>query len=149
MRMIFVNLPVKDLEASKRFFTALGFSINHQFTDETAAAIVVEENISLMLLTHAKFADFIVGGIADPANGVAGLTCFSATSREEVDGFLAKALANGGKPWKPAIDYGAMYGASFQDPDGHVFEVMWMDPAVIDQGEIDRSLAELKEAVPA
>ena len=149
MRMIFVNLPVKDLEASKRFFTALGFPINHQFTDETAAAIVIEENISVMLLTHAKFGEFINGPIADSAAGVSKLVCLSASSREEVDGFLAKALANGGKAWRPTMDYGSMYGASFQDPDGHVFEVMWMDPAVIDQGEIDRSLAELKQTEPA
>jgi predicted lactoylglutathione lyase len=149
MRMIFVNLPVKDLEASKRFFTGLGFAINQQFTDETAAAIVVEENISVMLLTHAKFREFVTGEIADPAKATGALVCLSAGSREEVDGFLAKALANGGKPWKPAIDYGSMYGVSFQDPDGHVWEVMWMDPAVIDQGEIDRSLAELSEAEPA
>ncbi|MCR5879045.1 VOC family protein [Phenylobacterium sp. J367] len=149
MRMIFVNLPVKDLEASKRFFNALGFPTNQQFTDDTAAAIVIEENISVMLLTHAKFAEFINGGIADASQGVSKLMCLSAASREEVDDLLAKAVANGGKAYRPAMDYGQMYGVSFQDPDGHVWEVMWMDPAMIDQAEIKRTAEALKQAEPA
>lgn len=127
MRMIFVNLPVKNLDASKAFFEALGFVNNPQFTDETAACMVVSECIFVMLLTHAKFRDFINGEISEAGTEV--LTCLSADSRAEVDDMLARALAAGGRPWKPAMDYGFMYGISFQDLDGHVWEVMHMDPA--------------------
>ena len=133
MRMIFVNLPVKDLEASKRFFTSLGFPINNQFTDETAASIVIEENIFAMLLSEEKFKGFINGEIADASQGVSKLICLSADSREEVEGFLSKALAAGGKPWKEPQDYGFMYGISFQDLDGHVWEPMWMDVAAFEK----------------
>ncbi len=131
MRNIFVNLPVKDLDASKRFFTALGFSFNSQFTNEQGACMVVEQNIYVMLLTEPRFRDFITGGIADPTQAVEVLTCLSAGSRAEVEDILAKALAAGAKPWKPAQDYGFMYGCSFQDLDGHVWEVMWMDPSAV------------------
>jgi uncharacterized protein len=128
MRMIFVNLPVKDLDASKAFFAALGFTFNQEYTDATAACMVIEENIFAMLLTEARFRDFINGDIgARDATEV--ITCLSAGSREEVDDTLAKALAAGGKAWKPAMDYGFMYGISFQDLDGHVWEVMHMDMA--------------------
>ncbi len=129
MRMIFVNLPVKDLEASKRFFGALGFGFNAQFTDDTAACMVVEENICVMLLTEARFRDFITGEISDATKATEVLVCLSAESRENVDDLVAKATAAGAKPWKPVMDYGFMYGASFQDLDGHVWELMWMDPS--------------------
>jgi predicted lactoylglutathione lyase len=129
--MIFVNLPVKDLEASKRFFGALGFGFNPQFTDENAACMIVEENIYVMLLTEPRFRDFINGEISDAENTTEVLTALSADSRAQVDDLLAKALAAGAKPWKPVIDFGSMYGCSFQDPDGHVWEVMWMDPAAV------------------
>ncbi len=134
MRMIFVNLPVADLGRSKAFFEALGFSINPQFSDETAACVVVSETIFVMLLTHDKFRQFITGEISDAHAATEVLTCLSAGSREEVDDLLAKALANGGKAWKPIMDMGPMYGASFQDPDGHVWEVMYMDMAAMEQG---------------
>jgi predicted lactoylglutathione lyase len=141
MRMIFVNLPVKDLAASKAFFAALGFSFNDTFSDDSCAYVVVEENIGVMLQTHAKFRDFIVGEIGDPARGTQVLNCLSADSRAEVEEFLAKALAAGAKPWKPAIDYGTMYGVSFQDLDGHVWEVMWMDPAAVADPPKEAALA--------
>lgn len=134
MRMIFVNLPVKDLEASRRFYAGLGFVQNPQFSDDTAISMVIEDNIVAMLLTEEKFRSFITGDIADTSKGKEALICLSAESRVEVDGFLAKALANGGKPWMPAQDHGVMYGVSFQDPDGHVWEVMWMDPAIVQPG---------------
>jgi predicted lactoylglutathione lyase len=134
MRMIFVNLPVKDLEASRRFYAALGFAQNHQFSDETAVSMVIEENIVVMLLTEPKFRSFITGEIADTSKGKEALICLSAENRAEVDSFLQKALANGGQSWMPAQDHGFMYGVSFQDPDGHVWEVMWMDPAVVEPG---------------
>ena len=126
MRMIFVNLPVKDLEASKGFFAALGFGFNDQFTDHTAACMVVEQNIYVMLLTEARFRDFINGEIGDATKATEVLTCLSAASRDEVDAILSKALAAGAKPWKPVMEYGPMYGCSFQDLDGHVWEVMHM-----------------------
>lgn len=127
MRMIFVNLPVKDLPRSMAFFDALGFKNNPQFTDETAACMVIEENICVMLLTEEKFRGFINGDIA--TNGVEVLTCLSATSREEADDFYNKAIANGGSDWKPAMDLGFMYGTSFRDPDGHVWELSYVDMA--------------------
>jgi uncharacterized protein len=130
VRMIFVNLPVTDLDRAKAFYAGLGFANNPQFTDETAAAMVVEENIVVMLLTRAKFAEFVAGEVGDPAQATSVLNAVSASSREEVDELLAKALASGGKPWKPAQDHGFMYGTSFTDPDGNVWEAMWMDPSV-------------------
>jgi predicted lactoylglutathione lyase len=131
MRMIFVNLPVKDVQASRRFFGALGFTFNEQFSSENTAAMTIEENIVAMLLEHARFRDFIKGDISDTAKGVEVLTCLSAGSRAEVEETYAKAIAAGGKPWMPQQDLGFMYGASFQDLDGHVWEIMWMDPAAV------------------
>lgn len=131
MRMIFVNLPVKDLEASRAFFGALGFSFNPNFSDADAACMVVADNIFVMLLTEPRFRDFITGAISDAHAATEVLTCLSAGSRAEIDDLLAKALAAGAKPWKPAQDHGFMYGASFQDLDGHVWELMWMDPAAV------------------
>ncbi|HEX8233601.1 MAG TPA: VOC family protein [Caulobacteraceae bacterium] len=131
MRMIFVNLPVTDLDRAKRFYEALGFSINPQFTDATAAMVVVSETIHVMLLTQARFRDFVTGEIADARAATGALYCLSADSREAVSELKDKALAAGAQPWKPDMDYGAMFGASFQDPDGHVWEVMWMDAAAM------------------
>jgi predicted lactoylglutathione lyase len=126
MRMIFVNLPVKDLDASKAFFAELGFTFNPQFTNEAGACMVVEENIFVMLLTHPHFQSFINGEISDATSTKEVLTAFSADSRQQVDETLRKALAAGGKPWKPIIDQGPMYGASFQDLDGHAWELVYM-----------------------
>ncbi|MBC6982182.1 VOC family protein [Caulobacter sp. 17J80-11] len=127
MRMIFVNLPVKDLKASMAFFEAIGFTNNPQFTDDTAACMVVDQNIFVMLLTHAKFEGFLTQPISDAHKTTEVLTCLSCASREEVDDTLAKALAAGARPWMPTFDMGPMHGASFQDPDGHVWELMYMD----------------------
>ena len=129
MRMIFVNLPVKSVEASRRFFAALGFSFNERFCDANTACLVIEENIFAMLLEHDRFRGFTHGDLADPANGPEVLLALSAGSREEVDDLLSRALAAGGEAYKPAQDHGFMYGVSFRDPDGHVWEVVWMDPA--------------------
>jgi len=141
MRMIFVNLPVQDLAASKAFFAALGFSFNEAFSDDNCAYVVIEENIGVMLQTHDRFRDFITGEIGDPARGVEVLNCLSADSRAEVEDLMAKALAAGARPWKPAIDYGSMYGVSFQDLDGHVWEVMWMAPEAVANPPKDAALA--------
>ncbi|MGZ4616346.1 MAG: VOC family protein [Actinomycetes bacterium] len=127
MRMIFVNLPVRDLAASKRFFTTLGFDFNPEFSDDAAACLVVERNIFVMLLASDRFQDFIVGQISDATSATEVLTCLSADSRHQVDETVAKALAAGGKPWKPILEEGPMYGGSFQDLDGHVWELMYME----------------------
>jgi uncharacterized protein len=131
VRMIFVNLPVSDLAAAKAFYGGLGFAFNEQFSDERTASVVIDENIVVMLLTRDRFADFVNGEVGAPAAATTQLTALSAGSREEVDQLVERALANGGKPWKPAQDHGFMYGASFTDPDGHVWEVLWMDPAQV------------------
>jgi predicted lactoylglutathione lyase len=130
MRMIFVNLPVTDLDRAKAFYEALGFRNNAQFTDENGAAMVIEENIVVMLLTRQRFADFVAGRVGDPAEATSVLNALSAGSKAEVDELLARALAAGGKPWLPAQDHGFMYGVSFTDPDGNVWETLWMDPSV-------------------
>ena len=135
MRMIFVNLPVKDVQASRRFFSQLGFVINEQFSGETSVAVTIEENISVMLLAESHFKDFVVGGIADTSKGVEVLTCLSCASRDEVKDLTQKALAAGGKPWKDPQDHGWMYGSSFRDLDGHVWELAWMDPAGMQAAE--------------
>lgn len=128
---IFVNLPVRDLEAAKRFYGTLGFANNKQFTDETAASMVVSDDIYVMLLTHAKFAEFAPRPIADARATTQVLLCLSRESRGEVDALVAKAVAAGGRTYSEPKDHGFMYGHGFQDPDGHVWEVMWMDPSFV------------------
>jgi uncharacterized protein len=131
MRMIFVNLPVKDLKAAKAFYEGLGLANNPQFTDDNAACMVIEENISVMLLTETYFKTFIVGDISRAGTEV--LNCISATSREDVDNTYTRAIGGGGKPWRDAQDLGFMYNRSFQDLDGHVWEVAYMDMAAFAQ----------------
>ena len=127
MRMIFVNLPVKDLAASQAFFTALGFEFNADFSDDKAACMVVDSNIFVMLLVEERFREFLNGDLVDATTANEVMTGLSADSRAQVDDLLAKAIAAGGKPWQPVIDDGPMYGGSFQDLDGHVWELMHMD----------------------
>jgi uncharacterized protein len=134
MRMIFVNLPVKDLDAAKAFYEAIGFTNNPMFTDSTAAAMVLEENIVVMLLTEQRFKDFITGDIANAGTTTEVLNALSADSREEVDQLLAAAREAGAGPWKPVMDEGPMYGGSFTDLDGHVWEVLHMDMSAVPQG---------------
>ncbi|MEJ2887219.1 VOC family protein [Actinomycetospora aeridis] len=131
MRSIFVNLPVADVPTSRAFFDALGFSFNEQFCDETTACLVIEQNIFAMLMTPERFGDFVLGEVADPQKTTEVLLALSAESREEVDRLKATALAHGGGEWKENQDHGFMYGCSFTDPDGHVWEAVWMDPAAI------------------
>ena len=127
MRMIFVNLPVKDLKASTGFFNQLGFEFNPEFSDDKAACMIVDQNIFVMLLVEERFRDFINGDIADATRATEAITCLSADSREHVDETVAKAIAAGGSPWKPAMEEGPMYGGSFQDLDGHAWELMHME----------------------
>lgn len=129
MRMIFVNLPIKNLAATKAFFGALGFSFNPDFSDDRTACMIIEENIFAMLMEEERFKDFINNGISDATKSQEVLLALSAASKEEVDETLAKALAAGGKEWKPIQNYeGFMYGCSFQDIDGHVWELVHMIP---------------------
>jgi predicted lactoylglutathione lyase len=126
MRMIFVNLPVSDLKAAKSFFTRLGFEFNDEFSDDQCACMVVDQNIFVMLLVKERFRDFINDEVSDATKTTEVITCLSAGSRQHVDDTVAAALAAGGKPWKPAFEDGPMYGGSFQDLDGHVWELMHM-----------------------
>ena len=136
-QMIFLNLPVTDLAKSKAFYEAVGAANNPAFTDDTAACMVVEEgSIHVMLLTHEKWATFTSKAIPDAHTTAQVLICVSADSREAVDGQVDKAVKAGGKADPtPTQDYGFMYGRSFEDPDGHIWEVMWMDPTAITAGE--------------
>ena len=130
-RLIFVNLPVRDLAKSKAFFEALGYKFNPQFTDSTAACLVISETIFAMLLTHEKFQSFAPRAICDTAQSNEVLICLSCESRTEVDELVAKAVAAGGTCHKEPQDHGFMYAHGFEDLDGHVWEVMWMDPAAV------------------
>jgi uncharacterized protein len=127
-KLIFVNLPVSDLPKSIAFYEAIGAVKNEQFTDHTAACMVFSETIHVMLLTHDKFRQFTPKKIANAREATEVLICMSADSRDDVDATLAKAEAAGGAvDIGPKQDYGFMYGRSFEDPDGHIWEVMWMD----------------------
>jgi uncharacterized protein len=126
-RMIFVNLPVKSVDASRTFFAKLGFDFNPQFSDEHVACMVVDDNIFVMLLEEVRFRDFVNGEIADAHTTTEVLTCLSASSREEIDQTVRTAIGAGGRPWKQSMNEGPMYGGSFQDLDGHVWELIHMD----------------------
>jgi predicted lactoylglutathione lyase len=129
-KLIFVNLPVSNLDRAVAFYEAIGARKNEQFTDHTAACMVFSETIHAMLLTHDKFRQFTPKAIADATSTTEVLICVSADSREEVDATVAKAGAAGGRPDPSKIqDYGFMYGRSFEDLDGHIWEIMWMDMA--------------------
>lgn len=136
-QMIFVNLPVTDLDKSKAFYKAVGATNNPAFTDDTAACMVVAEgSIHVMLLTHEKWATFTSKAIPDARTHAQVLLCVSADSRDAVDGQVDKAVKAGGTADPtPTQDFGFMYGRSFEDPDGHIWEVMWMDPAAIPAAE--------------
>ena len=125
-RMIFVNLPVADVQVSRRFYTGLGFGVNEEFSDERVACIVVSDTIFVMLLEHSRFRDFVTTEIADPRRTTQVLNALSAESREEVDDLVARAVAHGGAARTP-ITEGGMYGHSFTDPDGHIWEVFHME----------------------
>jgi predicted lactoylglutathione lyase len=132
--MLFVNIPVADVERSKAFFAKLGFSFNPNFTDETAACMLVGEQASVMLLSHKRFAELAKLPMADPATHTLALYCFSVSSREEVDAVAEAAVAAGGVEADALEDYGFMCSRSFFDLDGHGWQVMWMDPAAAQKG---------------
>lgn len=127
-KQIFVNLPVKDLAKSKAFFNQLGFHFNPQFTNEQGACMVIHEgSIHAMLLVEPFFQGFTKKAIADASKTTEVLVCLSCESREEVDQMVAKALAAGGRAPNPVQDHGFMYGHGFEDLDGHLWELVYMD----------------------
>lgn len=128
-RMLFVNIPIANAAASRKFFDHLGFSFNDQFCDENTLCMAVNEQSWVMMLEHDRFRGFIADDIADTSKSREVLLCVSADSREGVDELVDAALAAGGVGWMPAQELGFMYGRSFRDLDGHVWEVSWMDPA--------------------
>ncbi|MCX4436918.1 MULTISPECIES: VOC family protein [Streptomyces] len=130
-QMIFVNLAVNDIDTSKKFFTELGYTINPQFTTDDCACVVISDTIIAMLLSKQRYADFTKKEIADPTKTSEVLLCLSAESREKVDELCDKALAAGGSGTREAQDHGFMYGRTFDDLDGHTWEVVWMDPAAV------------------
>lgn len=133
---IFVNLPVKDLKKSMDFFSQLGFSFNQQFTDETAACMVISDDIYAMLLTHEKFSQFTPKKIADTAQSTEVLNALSFDSKEQVNQTVDKAIAAGATEAREPIDYGFMFGRSFNDLDGHIWEFFWMDPGTVQKEQV-------------
>jgi len=126
---IFVNLPVQDLKKSMAFFSSLGFTFNQQFTDDTAACMIISDDIYTMLLTHAKFKEFTPNPICDATKSTEALVCLSRDSRAAVDDMVRKAVAGGGKTYNQPQDHGFMYGHGFQDLDGHIWELIYMKPS--------------------
>jgi predicted lactoylglutathione lyase len=133
-RLLFLNLPVADLSASLEFFGGLGFSFDERFCDDQAACMVVSDQAYVMLLQRDRFADFVTRPVADPHAQTALTVAISADDRAAVDAFADDALAAGAAPCKDPQDYGFMYQRSFHDLDGHLWEVMWMDPVAAEQG---------------
>jgi predicted lactoylglutathione lyase len=128
---IFVNLVVKDLQRSTDFYEALGYTRNEQFSDENATCIVISDQIYVMLLVEDFFSTFTDKEIVDANTATEAILALSADSKTTVDALFDKALAAGGKPVKETEDRGFMYSSSFQDPDGHQWEIVWMDPGAV------------------
>ena len=133
-RKIFVNLPVRDLKKSMDFYTSLGFANNPQFTDETAACMVISGEIYVMLLTHAKFREFTPLAICDATKHTEVLLCLSCESRAEVDELVRTAVAAGGTTHAEPKDYGFMFQHGFQDLDGHIWELIYMEAGAVSDG---------------
>ena len=124
---MFVNLPVKDLKQSVAFFTSLGFEFDPQFTDAAATCMIVGDNLFVMLLVESKFKTFTPYAICDATKSTEVLVCLSLESRQEVDAMVNKAVAAGGSTYKESQDHGFMYGHGFQDLDGHIWELIYME----------------------
>ncbi|MGP3970678.1 VOC family protein [Streptomyces sp. 6N223] len=131
-KKIFVNLPVKDLNRSKAFFKEIGYSFDEQFSDENAACLVISEHIYAMLLVEPFFKTFTTREIVDASSSVEAIIALSADSRGEVDELVDRALAAGGTSPREPQDEGFMYGRSFTDPDGHLWEIIWMDMSAME-----------------
>lgn len=130
-RMLFANMPVKDVSATRQFFSGLGFDFNDVFSDDNCASMMVNDQTTVMFLAESRFKDFISDSICDTTAAREVLMCVSAESRDEVDSFVGAAIAAGGSTWMEPQDHGFMYGRAFRDLDDHVWEVMWMDPAAV------------------
>jgi uncharacterized protein len=128
---IFVNLPVQDLNKSMAFFEALGYSFNRQFTDATAACLVISEDIYAMLMTHEKFKGFTSREVCDASRSNEAMICLSCENRAQVDDLVRKAVAAGGTAPAPPTDYGFMYNHGFEDLDRHIWALVSMDPSHI------------------
>ena len=130
---IYVNLPVKDLQRSVRFFQAMGFGLNPLFSDETAICMAVSDEIFAMLLMEAKFREITRRPIADTTRMTEMLICLSVESRTRVNQLVDRALAQGGREVREPENHGFMYGRSFSDLDGHIWEIIYMDQAALDR----------------
>lgn len=130
-KQIFVNIPIKNMERSKAFFASLGYSFNPQFTNDQGACMVVSDSIYVMLLVEPFFQTFTKKAIVDAHKSTEVLLCLSCESRAEVDDMVRKALAAGGKAPNPSQDHGFMYSHGFEDLDGHVWELAYMDPSAV------------------
>lgn len=128
---IFVNLPINDLQRTKGFFSSLGFTFNPQFSDEKALCMVMDKNIFAMLLQREYFQTFTPKEVVDAHESSEVLLAISMESRQQVDETVKKAVAAGGSTYNQPKDHGFMYQHGFQDPDGHIWEVFWMDPSVV------------------
>jgi uncharacterized protein len=131
-RQLFINLPVEDLDRTKAFYAALGFSFNPQFSNEKAACMIISDTNYAMLLSKAFFATFTPKPIADAHACTEALIALSLESREAVDAMLAAALAHGGREPRPMQDLGFMMSRAFEDPDGHIWEPFYMDPGAVE-----------------
>jgi predicted lactoylglutathione lyase len=127
-RKLFVNIPVRDLKKSMGFFTRLGFTFNKQFTDDSAACMVLSEDGYVMLIGEQRWGDFTKNKICDTRTHTEALLALSCDNRAEVDDLVRRAIDAGGRPAMDATDHGFMYGWSFYDLDGHHWEVFWMNP---------------------
>ena len=133
-KMIFVNLPVRDLKASTAFYTALGGRLNPQFSGEKSSCLMFSDAISVMLLTHEHYSQFTDRPIGDARAKSQALLGLSADSRDAVNATIAEVAAAGGRTDpNPAQDHGFMFGRSVEDPDGNQWEILWMDPAALAQ----------------
>ncbi|UXH78018.1 VOC family protein [Roseateles amylovorans] len=126
-QQIFVNLPIKDLERTRRFYSALGYAFNPQFSNDQAVAMIISDDIYAMLLVEPFFQTFTPKAIADAHQTTEVLTCLSCESRAQVDDLIAKAKAAGGTIPREPQDMGFMYSQAYADPDGHIWELMHMD----------------------
>jgi predicted lactoylglutathione lyase len=134
-KMIFVNLPVRDLKAATGFYVALGGTVNPQFSDEKSCCVMMSDTIGVMLLTHERYSGFTKRPIGDARRESQTLIAISEASRDAVNATLTRTTAAGGRADPtPAQDHGFMFSRSVEDPDGYVWEVMWMDPAAVAKG---------------
>jgi uncharacterized protein len=147
-RQLFVNLPVKNLDRSVQFFKKLGFTFDPKFTDENATCMNVGEDAFVMLLVEKFFRTFTPKSLADPSRSTEVLVAISAESRDAVNQLVNTAIEAGGRHYKQPDDMGFMYGWGFEDPDGHLWEVVWMDSAALERSEVESVDTEVSTLPP-